>query len=110
MYRIVTFGKCFADPTAVRMIRILMKSNATISDLQQILMLDRHTIDLRLMKLREAQIVKATQIGRWLSYTVDPEAKPVVDKLLFNFYDDVRWDPKCLADDERLRNHVYESA
>lgn len=101
MYRIVTFGKCFADPTAVRMMRILLKSAATIQDMQEILQMDRHTVDLRLTKLREARIANSSQQGRWLVYQINTDARPMVERLLTSFYEDVKWDPKCVADDER---------
>ncbi|MCX6341285.1 MAG: metalloregulator ArsR/SmtB family transcription factor [Fimbriimonadales bacterium] len=103
MYRIVTFGKCFADPTAIRIIRVLLQTPITISELQEVLLLDRHTIDLRLTKLREAGLVKTKQQGRWLNYSISADALPIVQKVLHSFYDDVKWDPKCLADEERLK-------
>lgn len=108
MYRIVTFGKCFADPTAIRIIRILAKSPATIQDLQNLMLMDRHTIDLRLMKLREASVVKTHQHGRWLQYSLAPDAVPIIERLLNSFYEDVKWDPKCLGDDERMKKYVME--
>jgi predicted transcriptional regulator len=81
--------------------RILLKREATISDMQEILDMDRHTVDLRLTKLREASIVFHKQQGRWLVYRICPEAKQVIQKLLTSFYNEVKWDPNCLSDDEK---------
>jgi DNA-binding transcriptional ArsR family regulator len=103
MHRFVSFGKCFADPVAIRVMRILLKQESTISDLQEILSLDRHTVDLRLTKLREARIISHRQHGRWLMYSIATDARPVVERLLTNFYHDVTWDQNCVRDDERLR-------
>lgn len=109
MYRIVTFGKCFADPIAIRVMKVAMTHNVTIQDLQKVLDLDRHTIDLRLLKLREARILVCKQAGRWLEYSMHPDARPVVERMLTNFYDEVRWDQKIREDEERLNQLIKES-
>jgi DNA-binding transcriptional ArsR family regulator len=102
MHRIVSFGKCFADPIAVRMMRVLLKKQCSIFDMQDILGLDRHTVDLRLNKLRDARIIAPYQQGKWLIYEVLPDARPLIEKLLTDFYEDVSWDRTCLRDDERI--------
>jgi DNA-binding transcriptional ArsR family regulator len=102
MYRIITFGKCFADPTAVRIIRVLLQKPLTIQDLQEVLHLDRHTVDLRLTKLREARIVDSVQAGRWHSYSIRVKARLVVERLMGDFYDEIQWDTACVEDQKRL--------
>ena len=103
MDRILTFGKCFADPIAIRIMRVTYRSASTIQDLQGILDLDRHTVDLRLLKLREAAILKPRQDGRWLTYAMNPDMKPVIKGLITSFYDEVKWSPECLEDDRRYQ-------
>jgi len=103
MDRILTFGKCFADPIAIRIMRVTYRSASTIQDLQGILDLDRHTVDLRLLKLREAAILKPRQDGRWLTYEMNAEMRPVIKGLISSFYDEVKWSPECLEDDRRFQ-------
>ena len=103
MDRILTFGKCFADPIAIRIMRVTYRNPATIQDLQTVLDLDRHTVDLRLLKLREAKILKPKQDGRWLSYEMSQEMRPVVKGLITSFYEEVKWSPECLEDDRRYQ-------
>jgi hypothetical protein len=103
MDRILTFGKCFADPIAIRIIRVTYRTPSTIQDLQTVLDLDRHTVDLRLLKLREAAILKPRQDGRWLTYAMNPDMKPVIKGLITSFYDEVKWSPECLEDDRRYQ-------
>ena len=103
MDRILTFGKCFADPIAIRIMRVTYRTPSTIQDLQTILALDRHTVDLRLLKLREAAILKPRQDGRWLTYEMNNEMRPVIKGLITSFYDEVKWSPDCLEDDRRFQ-------
>ncbi|MEI7577345.1 MAG: hypothetical protein WCK51_10660 [Armatimonadota bacterium] len=103
MDRILTFGKCFADPIAIRIIRVTYRTPSTIQDLQAILELDRHTVDLRLLKLREAAILKPRQDGRWLTYEMNPDMRPVIKGLITSFYDEVKWSAECLEDDRRYQ-------
>ena len=103
MDRIITFGKCFADPIAIRIMRVTYRSPATIQELQQVLDLDRHAVDLRLLKLREAAILKPRQDGRWLSYEMNSEMRPVIKGLISSFYEEIKWSPECLEDDRRFQ-------
>lgn len=83
--------------------RVTYRQPSTIHDLQQILELDRHTVDLRLLKLREAAILKPKQDGRWLSYEMNNEMRPVIKGLISSFYEEVKWSPECLEDDRRYQ-------
>jgi hypothetical protein len=83
--------------------RVTYRSASTIQDLQSILDLDRHTVDLRLLKLREAAILKPRQDGRWLTYEMNVDMRPVIKGLISSFYDEVKWSPECLEDDRRFQ-------
>ena len=106
MHRIIALGKCFADPTAVRILRCLLRHPMTIQDLQNVLLMDRHTVDLRLTKLRDAFVVHADYHGRWLKFRVSDKARPIVERLLGDFYEDVDWDPQTGADDKRVKDYI----
>ncbi len=110
MHRIVSFGKCFADPIAVRIMRVLLRQSMTIQDLQTVLDLDRHTVDLRLTKLRDAFVVHSDFQGRWLKFRISERARPLVERLLGDFYEDVDWDPNTGHDDRRFKEYFAKPA
>lgn len=102
MHGLIRFCKCLSDPTAVRIVVLLLQNDLKINQIQRILQLNRSTINAHLTKLRDCNVVDEEQEGRWLRFRIHPESRAFVESMIREYENDLTWDPRISEDRIRL--------
>ena len=121
MREAVKIFKALADPTRLRIVAILLRSEVCVCELMAILKMEQSRISHQLRILRDADIVEDRRDGRWIVYTIPERARPTLDLLLENFLkerlaesDEIQRDlsriPACLEQSVRRENPSSSAA
>lgn len=65
------FFKALGDPTRVKMIHALLKSELCVHDLTEVLEMNQSAVSHQLRFLRNTRIVKRRKVGRTVYYSLD---------------------------------------
>ena len=112
--------KALADPTRLRIVAILLRSDVCVCELVSILKMEQSRISHQLRILRDADIVEDRREGKWIVYAIPERSRPTLGLLLDTFLkerlaesDEIRGDlakiPACLEQSVR-REHPSSSA
>lgn len=107
--------KALADPTRLRIVAVLLRSEVCVCELTAILKLEQSRISHQLRILRDAGIVEDRRDGRWIVYAIPEGPRPTLNLLLKNLLkeklaesDEIREDlsriPACLEKSVRKEN------
>jgi ArsR family transcriptional regulator len=121
MREAVKILKALADPTRLRIIAILLRSEVCVCELMAILDMEQSRISHQLRILRDADIVEDRRDRRWIVYAIPERARPTVELLLENFLkekvaesDEIRRDlakiPACLEQSVRKESPSCSAA
>ncbi len=72
-YELARTFQALADPTRVRLISSLLKSELCVYDLAALLGLTQSAISHQLRSLRDMRLVKSRRLGREMFYTLDDD-------------------------------------
>jgi ArsR family transcriptional regulator len=92
--------KALADPTRLRIVAVLLRSEVCVCELMAILNLEQSRISHQLRILRDAGIVEDRRDGRWIVYAIPEGTRPALDLLLENFL------KEKLAESDEIREVV----
>jgi len=95
-----------SDPVSVRIVNILLYKDLKINQIQRITQEGRRTIDARLAKMRECNILTSEQDGRWLRWSLTDNGRAIARSLIEPHRESVEWDPQVTADMERLKREM----
>ncbi|MBP1768018.1 MAG: ArsR family transcriptional regulator [Candidatus Aminicenantes bacterium] len=71
-----------ADPTRLRILRLLLQQDLCVCELMFILKMEQSRISHQLRILRDAGLVEDKREGRWITYRVLDETRPNLELLL----------------------------
>ncbi len=77
--------KALADPTRLRILAVLLRSEVCVCELTAILGMEQSRISHQLRILRDADIVEDRRDRRWIVYAVPERSRPFLELLLENF-------------------------
>jgi len=63
-----------ADPTRLRLLRLLHRQELCVCELMEALHLPQYTVSRHLRELRRVGLVEATRSGRWMHYRISRKA------------------------------------
>jgi ArsR family transcriptional regulator len=92
--------KALADPTRLRIVAILLRSEVCVCELVSILKMEQSRISHQLRILRDADIVEDRRDGKWIVYAIPVRSRPVLKLLLGTFL------KESSAESEEIRNDL----
>lgn len=80
--RLARLHRVFADPTRLRILRVLQAGPLCVCHFQAVLREPQVKISKHLATLREAGLVEATRSGQWICYALPEKPVPAAKALL----------------------------
>jgi ArsR family transcriptional regulator len=77
--------KALADPTRLRIVAVLLRSEVCVCELTAILGMEQSRISHQLRILRDADIVEDRRDRRWIVYAIPERSRLALDLLIKNF-------------------------
>jgi len=74
--------KAMADPTRLRILRLLLQRDLCVCELMFILKMEQSRISHQLRILRDAGLVEDNREGKWMTYRLSDEARSNLEVLL----------------------------
>jgi len=71
----IKFLKAMADPTRLRILRLLLHRDLCVCELMFILKMEQSRISHQLRILRDAGLAEDIREGRWINYRIPPSAR-----------------------------------
>ena len=106
MRTLLTSTKAFADPTRVRVILALRVDELCVCELCDALAVVQSTLSTHLQYLRQADLVRTRNDGKWVYYRLtDPFAR-VAEALYKLHRAEIEADPQLRIDTARLKKRV----
>jgi ArsR family transcriptional regulator len=105
MQAAVAFAKALADPTRFRVIAALRQQELCVCELCDALEATQSTLSTHLSLLRNAGITKTRKQGKWIYYSLSPDAAPITDDFLRHFADSSR-EKRLRRDADRVRQRL----
>ena len=103
MNDLVLLGKAFADPTRIRILAALRKSELCVCELCDALEMSQSTLSTHLQTVRQAGLVTTRKEAKWTYYGIEAEQSTLVETL-FTFH------RKALSADRRLQRDAERVA
>jgi ArsR family transcriptional regulator len=82
---LILAAKAFSDPARVRILMALRGGELCVCELCDALSATQSTLSTHLQVIRKAGLVTARRQGKWMYYTIAPQAQPVI-RSLFQHY------------------------
>ncbi|HRJ26281.1 MAG TPA: metalloregulator ArsR/SmtB family transcription factor [Fimbriimonadaceae bacterium] len=82
MNDVVLLGKALSDPTRVRILVALLRSDLCVCEMVDALEMGQSTLSSHLQTIRQAGIVETTRRHKMVSYGLTEEARPLVEQIL----------------------------
>jgi ArsR family transcriptional regulator len=97
-----------ADPTRLRLLRLLYRQELCVCELMDALQLPQYKVSRHLRELRRVGVVEATRSGRWMHYRISGAAtRSALHQDLLKFLDvHLRDLPEAKRDDARLTKRL----
>lgn len=96
MNDLLLFAKALSDPTRVRVLAALRRSELCVCELCDALEMSQSSLSTHLQVIRQAGLVTARKDGKWTYYGLEPTYAPLVEAVFAHHAD-------CLRADHRLR-------
>ena len=97
-----------ADPTRLRLIRLLLQGELCVCELVDALQMPQYKVSRHLRRLRATRIVEARRDGRWMHYRIGRRGEPngLRTDLLKVLDDHLAKRPEIMRDDDRLSRRL----
>jgi ArsR family transcriptional regulator len=97
-----------ADPTRLRLLRLLYRQELCVCELMDAVQLPQYKVSRHLLELRRLGLVEATRSGRWMHYRISRSAlrSPLAQDLLKFLDVHLRELPDAKRDDARLARRL----
>lgn len=102
MNDLVLLAKAFSDPTRVRILAALRKSELCVCELADAMELSLSTLSTHLQTIRQAGVISTRREGKWIYYALDPEHAPLVDSLFEHYAGALAGDRRLKRDAQRI--------
>jgi ArsR family transcriptional regulator, arsenate/arsenite/antimonite-responsive transcriptional repressor len=74
--------KAMADPTRLRILRLLLQRDLCVCELMFVLDMEQSRISHHMRVLRDAGIAEDIRDGRWIIYRIPEETRPLLESIL----------------------------
>ncbi len=81
MNDLVSFGKALSDPTRVRILNLLRRTDLCVCELVDALELGQSNLSTHLQVLRNSGVVTTEKRAQWVIYGIEPAARESVEAL-----------------------------
>ena len=95
-------GQAIADPTRVRILAALLKSELCVCELVDALEISQSTLSSHLQVLRQTGMVRTRKEGRWIYYSLEKRKAALMNALFSLIQKDVGPDPGLVRDAQRI--------
>jgi ArsR family transcriptional regulator, arsenate/arsenite/antimonite-responsive transcriptional repressor len=108
MKDVVRLLGALADPTRLRLLRLLHRQELCVCELMDALRLPQYKVSRHLREMRRAGVVEATRSGRWMHYRISRKAAvcPLHQNVLKIVDAHLRDWPEARRDDARLAKRL----
>lgn len=93
--------KAMADPTRLRILRLLLHRDLCVCELMFILKMEQSRISHQLRILRDAGLAEDVREGKWIIYRVPPKVRQSLKRVFDEFFKAGPEDLKEAAEDRR---------
>lgn len=106
IYRVVEeltqLGQAIADPTRVRVLTALRRSELCVCELVDALEVSQSTLSSHLQVLRQIGMVNTRKEGRWIYYSLNKRKAALMDAIFSLFKKGIRSDRRLIRDIQRI--------
>jgi ArsR family transcriptional regulator len=99
-------GQAIADPTRVRVLAALLRSELCVCELVDALEISQSTLSSHLQVLRLTGMVRTRKDGRWVYYSLDKRKAWLVNGIFSLVGTDIRTDPCLVRDAKRIERRL----
>jgi ArsR family transcriptional regulator, arsenate/arsenite/antimonite-responsive transcriptional repressor len=103
---LVLLGKALADPTRVRILVALNKSDLCVCEMVDALEMSQSTLSSHLQTIRQAGLVQTTRRHKMVAYELEPSAATLLKPILQAYDDTLKVDHRLQRDAERIRERL----
>jgi len=102
--------RALADPTRLRLLRLIYRQELCVCELMDAVQLPQYKVSRHLLELRRIGLAEARRSGRWMHYRISAAAtrSPLHQDLLKLFDVHTRDLPETQRDDARLRKRLAQ--
>ena len=108
MKEVTRLLSALADPTRLRLLRLLHRQDLCVCELMDAVQLPQYKVSRHLREMRQVGLVEATRSGRWMHYRVCRRGEP--NELLGGLFkvlaDHLEDSPEAKRDDDRLSRRL----
>lgn len=102
MHDLILLSKAFADPTRIRILNVLRKTESCVCELCDALEISQSTLSTHLQVIRQAGIVDTRKEGTWVYYRIDERVMPLLETFFAYDQDAISADKRMKRDRERI--------
>lgn len=102
----MSLGKALADPTRVRILYALLKSDLCVCEMIDCLELRQSTLSAQLQTIRQAGIVETTRRHKMISYALTAEARPLIEAIFTANARSMEADHRVSRDTKRIHERL----
>ena len=106
MEELTQLGQAIADPTRVRILTALRRSELCVCELVDALEVGQSTLSSHLQVLRQTGMVITRKEGRWVYYSFDKRKTALMDAIFSLFEKGIRSDPRLIRDAQRMKGRL----
>ncbi len=108
MKQVTRFLGCVADPTRLRLLRLIYRQELCVCELMDAVQLPQYKVSRHLLELRRNGLAEATRSGRWMHYRISRAAarNPLVQDVLKVLGVHLGRLPEAKRDDARLAKRL----
>ena len=108
MKKITRLLATLADPTRLRLLRLIYRQELCVCELMDVVQLPQYKVSRHLREMRRANLVEATRSGRWMHYRLSSRATtdPMCQDLFKCLDVHLRELPEARRDDARLAKRL----
>ena len=99
-------GQAIADPTRVRILAALLRSDLCVCELVDALEVSQSTLSSHLQVLRQTGMVITRKEGRWIYYSLDKRKAALMEAIFSLVHKDIRNDPRLIRDTQRIKGRL----
>lgn len=99
---LILLSKAFADPTRIRIVKVLRETESCVCELCDALEISQSTLSTHLQVVRQAGIVDTRKEGTWVYYRINDGIAPLLDTLFAYDQDAIGADKRIKRDKERI--------
>lgn len=103
---LISTAKALADPSRVRILVALRNQELCVCEICDALGITQSTLSTHLQVIRKAGLVSARKEGKWMYYTLQPQAARLLAALTQFYSDSINADAKVRRDAKRLSRRL----